>query len=424
MCCEYCPGTLSQTFISSCRPTAGLQASEGFRNLAKILQRPVEFRDDETKLLKVWTVPRGIELPFLGAPDRDLNPLVYRNSHSPLISLIFEEYRGHCSRFNLPDDPVVPDAAVVIDESPSVAPVPDGGEHKSTIVPVANNIRRVPIKIVVKGPPGQGKSVFLNIILIEAFSKGIPVVCQKGTEFLYVFTRDGVRMVPYDQRQTILELDKIKNKDSYKTIYLYDPSQGNEHSLNPNLHAFTVVASSPNVKNYLSIDKMCTTFYVYPWTKDELKALAPLISPDITYWLEREQYFLQLGYSLRLLLAEPRDFPKYVVAMEDEIKGITLEELEKAILAVKTSANDKSEVSHKLVTYAPKDGKMDFRTFELVPVTPEIRIRLQKTFAVKATELGKNLWEFVSVLRFAASVYEFVTGERAPKSLPDFLPED
>lgn len=111
---------------------------------------------------------------------------------------------------------------------------------------------------------------------------------------------------PYEQRQSIPELDKY-NKDSYKTIYLYHPILGRPDSILCDVNAFTVVASSPQVANYISITDHCPfTYYVYPWTVAELKALVSLISRDPAWWAARKDFLDQVGYSIRSLFTLPR----------------------------------------------------------------------------------------------------------------------
>ncbi len=356
-----------------------------------------------------------------------MNLLFYRTSHSPLISLIFEQYREHCSNFELPRVPIVPEGAVAIDvsnfELPRVPIVPDGAvgidvsgldapepgdvEQKANIppaiIPLADTsatVRGLPIKVVVKGPPGQGKSVFLNTILLEALPKGITVVCQTGAGPAFVFTPAGVREVPFPQIANIPELC-TKHKDSYKTIYLYDPHQGTPASLLSNIDAFTLVASSPRDQNYLPIARVCHTFCVYPWTPSELKAVVPLITIDPSWWPRHEAFFANIGCSLRSLFMKPEEFDFHEKTLDAAIENITLEQLEAAIDAVKNSSEDTSKMSHRLVTYAPKNGNMDFKDFVLVPVSPKIRDKLGWSLNAKWKKAGRALLDFASTAQLA-----------------------
>ncbi len=403
LCC--CLKTLfSQTFIPPCRHSTCSPYLQGLANLVELLQKPVVFQEDETKLLKVWNVPEGVELPFCGWPSRNLNQLFYRASHSPLIALIFKDYHEHCSRFDPRNVQTAPDGAVDIDDMYG-SDESRGSERKSSIVRVDKVYRGCPIKLVVNGPPGQGKSVFLNVILLEALPKGITVVCQTGAGSAFVFTPKGVREVPFVRLRNIPELN-TNNKQSYKTIYLYDSRDGTPSSLLYWVDAFTVVASSPDIENYRSITRGgCSMLYVYPWTLAELKAAVPFVTSDRTNcwadtngWAAHEDVLARVGCSLRLLLMPPEDLLGYSKALDHVIDNITSEKMEAAIWAVKYSRKDKSKEAHMLFTYAPKNGVMDFKDFELVPVTPEIGNRLSKSLAEKEKGVGKTLSDFFSAM--------------------------
>ncbi len=62
------------------------------------------------------------------------------------------------------------------------------------------------------------------------------------------------------------------------------------------------------------------------------------------------------------------------------------------------STQNNLDNTHSLVTYAPKDGVMDFKTVMLVPATPAIGHRLAETLATEAKNEGKTLKDALSTM--------------------------
>jgi hypothetical protein len=119
-------------------------------------------------------------------------------------------------------------------------------------------------KVIVTGNPGIGKSYFLFYLLLEFCLKGKIVVLQLGKQGLICLFQPGkAPQVVSGNKPNFPELS------SKETIFLYDPEPGVEPKF---VHAFTIISSSPNKKNFKEFRKEPSEkLYMPTWTWDELQ---------------------------------------------------------------------------------------------------------------------------------------------------------
>ena len=128
---------------------------------------------------------------------------------------------------------------------------------------------------LVRGPPGTGKSVMLNLVWYVAyFELKMNVICHKSSGHIHL----------YSPGRDVTQLSKEEVEDwllDKSTVYLFDPD---EYTSTPifyeDARATSVIASSPNVKHYQNVLPRINAIpkfagllplWSYGWTKDEIK---------------------------------------------------------------------------------------------------------------------------------------------------------
>ena len=139
---------------------------------------------------------------------------------------------------------------------------------------------------LVRGPPGTGKSVMLNLVWYVAFFElKMNVICHNSAGHIHLYSpgRDVTQLSKKDVKDWLLD---------ESTVYLFDPD---ERTSTPVFHddikATSVIATSPNVKHYdnllpriHAIPKFpgILPLWSYGWTKDEIKKGLLLLGKDVT----------------------------------------------------------------------------------------------------------------------------------------------
>ena len=99
---------------------------------------------------------------------------------------------------------------------------------------------------LVRGPPGTGKSVMLNLVWYVAyFELKMNVICHKSSGEIHLYSPSSDTITP------LSETDVKGRLIDKNTVYLFDPD---EYFSKPIFHdkvrATSVIATSPNVKHY------------------------------------------------------------------------------------------------------------------------------------------------------------------------------
>ena len=144
---------------------------------------------------------------------------------------------------------------------------------------------------LVRGPPGTGKSVMLNLIwYVAIFELGMNVICHMG---------DGDIHLYHDDDKTKKKIVSILDRDGVRysmvepnTVYLFDPNEANAQPVyNDNSRGINVIATSPHVKHYECImksadstPKSLTTIplWSYAWTHEEIIAGLKILGKPVS----------------------------------------------------------------------------------------------------------------------------------------------
>lgn len=153
----------------------------------------------------------------------------------------------------------------------------------------------------------------------------VDVVIHNPVLFLLLMRRDGT-VTAYKPT----EIDDVDELALPGTLYLFDPHEGTTQAkICP---AFTVIATSPNVKHYEDHRKLYMEVrWLSPWTLKELFAAHYALQPDGRLTeeqrmniLDRFEYF---GGSLRKSFGSETDVRRWMKSMDRSIAEVTLEML-------------------------------------------------------------------------------------------------
>ena len=143
---------------------------------------------------------------------------------------------------------------------------------------------------LVRGPPGTGKSVMLNLVWYVAyFELKMNVICHNSSGEIHLYS-PGNDVTPLSKKDV---KGWLRDKS---TVYLFDPD---EYFSKPVFHdetqATTVIATSPNVKHYRNVLSSINAIPKFPgilplwsygWTEDEIKGGLRLLGKKVTQSVE------------------------------------------------------------------------------------------------------------------------------------------
>ena len=143
---------------------------------------------------------------------------------------------------------------------------------------------------LVRGPPGTGKSVMLNLVWYVAyFELKMNVICHNSSGEIHLYS-PGNDVTPLSKKDV---KGWLRDKS---TVYLFDPD---EYFSKPVFHdetqATTVIATSPNVKHYRNVLSSINAIPKFPgilplwsygWTEDEIKEGLRLLGKKVTQSVE------------------------------------------------------------------------------------------------------------------------------------------
>lgn len=123
--------------------------------------------------------------------------------------------------------------------------------------------------IVITGNPGIGKSWFLSYCLLRLAN-------EKKTVFFESVRRDERWLFKPDGTATQIKGDWPLETEDPSTVFLFDPYGGAPREPK-RVTAFTVVASSPDKRNFKEFAKQTGSrkFYMPCWTWDEIELILP-----------------------------------------------------------------------------------------------------------------------------------------------------
>jgi len=153
----------------------------------------------------------------------------------------------------------------------------------------------------------------------------VDVVLHHPRRFVFILRRDGT--VLFRETAKISTVTELAN---HKTLYLFDPDEGSNQAVV--CAAFTVIATSPDVKHYAEFpkyDSMNDTLWMYPWTLEELVAAHQTVE-HFGPWSEQiaslvRNRFLHVGGSLRLSMATEHEYQDALRIMDKNVAYLTLD---------------------------------------------------------------------------------------------------
>ncbi len=352
-------------------------------------------------------IPTGVALPFGGIPSLKTPYLFYRTSHAALIEQVMERYSEHLGTPKSRDSPP-PSSTPAKDKVEQVADVgTEADPHKDGMStsaandalasaktpslesktdsdhsihhikkPIVTYVKPDDLKVLLMGPPGQGKSVFLNVIALHMIQRGYTCVCHSGNPVnpVLVFSNGNVEAWPSED---VLKIPELVDRN---TVYLFDPHPGFSTWVLC-VPAFTVVATAPVKSNYAMIENEVTIpLYCFPWTKAELKAALPYFGVTNNVWEARQEALEKTGFTLRLVRRMPETFSRYVHEFTQELAGARVDTITKALWA--TRMKSENFLSEMIVTFARPKGlqETDFTKYQLVPVSEHVRKVCEEAF--------------------------------------------
>jgi hypothetical protein len=196
--------------------------------------------------------------------------------------------------------------------------------------------------VLITGNPGIGKSMYLFYLLWRFCQLGKTVVFElAGHKVAYLFK-------PGEPPQVATSADKFPELQLSSTIFLHDPMPGNEPIF---ANAFTVVASSPNPKNFKAFCKRdgSRVFYMPVWREDEVKACNSALKSWKFPKQQISDVFSKFGGIPRFL----KDPLHYETLLMGSIKSCVPEDI--------LHSGDRPDVfdsfSHKLLHYVVSEDK-------------------------------------------------------------------
>lgn len=195
-------------------------------------------------------------------------------------------------------------------------------------------------------------------------------------KFIFVLRSDGTVKYYNATSTTMFEVPELLNS---KTLYLFNPDEKDNQALES--RAFTVIATSPDVKHYSNFIKHMNMrkLILPPWTKDELIAAHRALQPLGVLTAEQralvEQRYDEVGGSLRFSLY---DAPTYTVQVLDMIASVA-DEIPVSVLKlwVDTVKNEKSGSKLKLLPHL---------LFHIFPSKDKVPGKMCLTFASRKSE--------------------------------------
>ena len=163
---------------------------------------------------------------------------------------------------------------------------------------------------LVRGPPGTGKSVMLNLIwYVSLFELGMNVICHKSGEFLHLYRDDDET-----KKKTVSMLtngvEVLDWMSEPNTVYLFDPNEGDAQPVyGDDSRGINVIASSPNAKHYECLLKSADSapksatimpLWSYAWTHDEIIAGLKILRKSISDVVKKASEAVFGNFHLRL----------------------------------------------------------------------------------------------------------------------------
>jgi len=195
--------------------------------------------------------------------------------------------------------------------------------------------------VVITGNPGIGKSWLLSYCLYR-FAKEKKIVFFESvrTDERWLFKPDG----------TVTQIEGTRwppeTRDP-KTYFLFDPYGGLAPREPRRVGAFTIVASSPDKRNFKEFAKQTGSqkFYMPCWTWSEIEKVIPYLRCDRETARKRYEMF---GGILRYIVGNDQ----WKVELDNAIKSTTFLELQRSV----GGAEMLSSVSHKILQYQVDDS--------------------------------------------------------------------
>ena len=215
---------------------------------------------------------------------------------------------------------------------------------------------------VSQSPPGT--TGFLNLLFYCASDMGVDVVLHDAADFIFVLRSNGaVKAIPlarfYEEKRVLKR----------RTLYLFNPDGENTRAVRS--PAFTVIATSPNVKHYSNFRKLMkmNVLFLYPWTREEAHAALQALQPTQELSAEQDatlcKRFDEVGGCLRYLTYDQQTYDTGVTPHLNSTETILLAPLLNWVNIVEEneSASDKKrEISHILFHCFPDtENKSPFK---------------------------------------------------------------
>ena len=209
-----------------------------------------------------------------------------------------------------------------------------------------------------------GKTGFLNLLFYYASDMDVDVVLHDAADFIFVLRNNGtVKAIP------LARFSEEKKVLKRRTLYLFNPDEENTQAARSS--AFTVIATSPDVKHYSNFRKLMkmNVVFLYPWTFDEARAALQALQPARELSAEQDatlcKRFDEVGGCLRYLTYDQQTYDTDVTPHLNSLETILFASLLNWVNIVEKneSASDrKREISHIVFHCFPgTDNKSPFK---------------------------------------------------------------
>ena len=166
-----------------------------------------------------------------------------------------------------------------------------------------------------------GKTAFLNLLLYAAAQLNVNVVLHHAMRLVYILRADGT--VRWGSPESVRAVPELWESE---TLYLFNPNEMADQAFE--CRAFTVIATSPDVKHYANHVKHANMSHLLlpPWTKDEITAAHRAMQPGGILTEAQiaviEQRYDEVGGSIRYSFYEHSKYKTYVLG---KLKTVSLD---------------------------------------------------------------------------------------------------
>jgi len=289
------------------------------------------------------TLPLHLKWPF---GDKVGNVLFVRPSQQPIVDVIMDRYK---KAMITGKQLFVDHLGFIVKGTPGI-----GKSHMQTCY---HGFQSISVFLI---PEHYyiyfvGKTTFLNLLLYHAAQLNTDVIIHNVIKrTIFILRKDGT--VDYHMLEKPIPTKVGKLLATPSTLYLFNPDEGDTQAIDSS--AFTVIATSPDLKNYSNLKKIDTVpnRYLSPWTLEEAVDANNALPPDQRQEEStiRERYPV-VGGAFRTLISQADYYSDWLDNYSALLETLKVKDVEDWVKIIRSerSAGD-LKISHYLFHCFPK----------------------------------------------------------------------